>query len=428
MAPPISSICLRASWTSPGMLNRYIKIADAGDEHVGKVVCGRDRLGVGFAESQPYFDFSDFDGAEYAARHAAVNAWIKARMPVEARSNEAVFLLFKACIASLVYHKKKGNLDSMHSNCPLRTSIFWIEDVPFVDCVTTKYPWNKTDDTPELTGIPPDVALLVKVQSLKEELAKMKEDLKESFKDILVNQLDSRNVGGTNFTQSTIIMEKLDALLEKAGNIYERPSGRTRRPFDDDEEEEDNDVDDLVVEYDIAAEEPTLDGVDKAAVTPLVKEALAKKRREEMLQQRKWSMGVSSEGILTPLPPDFTFPQMNMNGLITKWFLGDKKNNIPPYRLLHANNNFIEHVKNGKRDISKMGKVMEKVKHFGMTVDAWPSDGKWDGSKVATLYSKVWPLLDPYLVTQGKHGAKSAAKSRREQNSWRTCYNKMVDR
>ena len=183
-----------------------------------------------------------------------------------------------------------------------------------------------------------------------------------------------------------------------------------------------------MVEYDIAAEEPTLDGVDKAAVTPLVKEALAKKRREEMLQQRTWSMGVSSEGILTPLPPDFTFPQMNMNGLITKWFLGDKKNNIPPYRLLQANNNFIEHVKNGKRDISKMGKVMEKVKQFGMTVDAWPSDGKWDGSKVATLYSKAWPLLDPYLVTQGKHGAKSAAKSRREQNSWRTCYNIMVER
>mmetsp|Transcript_15204 Transcript_15204/g.21597 ORF Transcript_15204/g.21597 Transcript_15204/m.21597 type:complete len:134 (-) Transcript_15204:746-1147(-) len=80
--------------------------------------------------------------------------------------------------------------------CPL-------EDVPFADCVTTKYPWNKTDDTPELNGIPPDVALLVEVQSLKSELAKTKEDLKESFKDILVNQLDSRKVGGTNFMQST---------------------------------------------------------------------------------------------------------------------------------------------------------------------------------------------------------------------------------
>ena len=85
-------------------------------------------------------------------------------------------------------------------------------------------------------------------------------------------------------------MKKLDALLEKAGNIYERPSGRTRRPFDD-EEEEDNVVDDFVVEYDIEAEEPTLDGVDKTAVTPLVKVALAKKRREEMLSSGRGRWG-----------------------------------------------------------------------------------------------------------------------------------------
>ena len=184
-----------------------------------------------------------------------------------------------------------------------------------------------------------------------------------------------------------------------------------------------------MVEYDFDEEDSMLEGVDTAAVTPLVKEALVKKRRDELLQQRTWKMGVSSQGILTPLPPDFaSFPRMNMNGLITKWLLGDKKSNIPPLRLINANPNFIAHVKNGKRDISKMGRVMEKVRHLGMTVDARPSDGRWDGSKVATLYSKVWPLLYPNLTTQGKHGEKSKAKSRREQGSWRTCYNKMVDR
>ena len=183
-----------------------------------------------------------------------------------------------------------------------------------------------------------------------------------------------------------------------------------------------------MVEYDFDEEDSMLEGVDTAAVTPLVKEALVKKRRDELLQQRTWKMGVSSQGILTPLPPDFAFPDMNMNGLMTKWFLGDKTSNTPPLRLINANPNFIAHVKNGKRDISKMGRVMEKVRHLGMTVDAWPSDGRWDGSKVATLYSKVWPLLYPYLITQGKHGEKSKAKSRPEQGSWRTCYNKMVNK
>jgi len=429
VGPPISSICLRASWSLPGVLNRYIKIADAGDEHVGKMVSGRDRMSVDFAESQPYFDFSEFEGIEYVSRHAAVNAWIKARMPVEARSNESVFSLFKACIASLTYHKKKGNLDSMHSNCPVRTSVFWIEDIPFADSVTTKHPWNATRDTPDLTGNPPDVNLLVEVKSLKDEIAQMKLDLKESFKEILVNELDSRSVGGGNYAQSNIVMDKLDALLERAGKLCdERTSGRASRPFDDDDEE-DYDDDDFMVEYALDEEDYTmLEGVDTAAVTPLVKEALVKKRREDLLQQRNWKMGVSSEGILTPLPPNFSFPKMNMNGLITKWFLGDRKSNIPPLRFINANNNFVAHIKNGKKDISKMGRVMEKVRHWGVAVDAWPSDGKWDGAKVATLYSKVWPLLDPYLITEGKHGEKSKAKSRREQNSWRTCYNKMVSR
>lgn len=69
-------------------------------------------------------------------------------------------------------------------------------------------------------------------------------------------------------------------------------------------------------------------------------------------------MGVSSQGILTPLPPDFAFPRMNMNGLITKWLLGDKKSNIPPLRLINANPNFIAHVKNGKRVSNGEGEAL----------------------------------------------------------------------
>ena len=51
-----------------------------------------------------------------------------------------------------------------------------------------------------------------------------------------------------------------------------------------------------MVEYDFDEEDSMLEGVDTAAVTPLVKEALVKKRRDELLQQRTWKMGVSSQG------------------------------------------------------------------------------------------------------------------------------------
>ena len=56
--PPIASICLRANWAMPGVLNRYIKYEAAGDQFVGKCVSGRKRTSTEFAASPAYFDFS----------------------------------------------------------------------------------------------------------------------------------------------------------------------------------------------------------------------------------------------------------------------------------------------------------------------------------------------------------------------------------
>ena len=253
----------------------------------------------------------------------------------------------------------------------------------------------------------------------------MKEEMNRSFKEVLVNELDTRNVGGANHTQSNIILGKLDELLEKAGKICDaRPRGSTCHQFDN-ANEEDFDGDDCLMQYEIDGDDPALEGVDTAVVTPIIKDTLARKKRDEWTKQRTWKMGVSSAGILTPLPPGYTFPEMNMHGLISTWFIGDKDTNTPPLRLLHANNNFVAHIPNGKKNISKMGSVMHQVMLLGRSVSAWPTDGRWDGSKVETLYSKVFSRLLPYLSTEGKHGDKSKAKSRPQEASWRTCYNKM---
>ncbi len=42
--PPIASICLRANWAMPGVMNRYIKFENAGDQFVGRCVSGLSRL------------------------------------------------------------------------------------------------------------------------------------------------------------------------------------------------------------------------------------------------------------------------------------------------------------------------------------------------------------------------------------------------
>jgi len=68
------------------------------------------------------------------------------------------------------------------------------------------------------------------------------------------------------------------------------------------------------VKYDADEENSMLECADTAAVTPLAKEALVKKLRDELLQQRMGE-GLSSEGILTPLPPNFDFPKMSRKDL-----------------------------------------------------------------------------------------------------------------
>ena len=52
--PPIASICLRANWAMPGVMNRYIKYESAGDQFVGRCASGRSRNSTKFAVSCAY--------------------------------------------------------------------------------------------------------------------------------------------------------------------------------------------------------------------------------------------------------------------------------------------------------------------------------------------------------------------------------------
>ena len=71
--PPVASICFRANRRMPGVMNRYIKYKGAGDQYVGRCVSGRNRLGKGFAESLPYFDFSHRDSVQKGLKRREVD-------------------------------------------------------------------------------------------------------------------------------------------------------------------------------------------------------------------------------------------------------------------------------------------------------------------------------------------------------------------
>ena len=87
------------------------------------------------------------------------------------------------------------------------------ETIPLANFVTTKYPWNKTSATPEITGIPADVLLMANMEDMKFISSDLKYSLETSFKTTLASELDAREVGGSTYDQSKDIIKKLDTLL-----------------------------------------------------------------------------------------------------------------------------------------------------------------------------------------------------------------------
>jgi hypothetical protein len=170
-SPPIASICIHANWKMPEVMNRYTRYENARDQYVGRYVSDRSRLKKEFAESFPYWDFSELDDSEKTAALHDLDTWIKSQMSGDGM-NDNVFSIFKMCLASFVHHRKWLD-DQIHSDNALRCSIFWNDSIPYSDGVGTHFPWTKTVDTPEIAGLPLDVLYMAKVETLTMKFEKL---------------------------------------------------------------------------------------------------------------------------------------------------------------------------------------------------------------------------------------------------------------
>ena len=89
------------------------------------------------------------------------------------------------------------------------------DNILFSKKVIVKCPWDATEDTPQITGLPPDIILLAEFESVKRDMAELKAELKTSFNSTLVKKLDKRDVGGSGFARGNEIVSKLENLIEK---------------------------------------------------------------------------------------------------------------------------------------------------------------------------------------------------------------------
>lgn len=227
VSPPIVSLCLRMGWTIGGVKERYLKLADAGDQAVGRRANLSDPHRKEFAVSNPYFDFTSIDDPfEREERKKEIDNYLKERLSYDSVDDQGRDLA-KVLFASICYHY--DYLDShIHANCPFRQSAFF-NDVPrsIKNLSRIAFPWTSTADTPTFTGIPPHINLMVQLAEVQTEL----KALKSSIVNTLVEEMNTRGFGCTSFYTNHIeeevkklsnrIEERTNAILSRMENFSE---------------------------------------------------------------------------------------------------------------------------------------------------------------------------------------------------------------
>ena len=412
ISPPIISICLRMGWSMGGVKDRYLKLAEAGDQAVGRRANLSDPLKKEYAISQPYFDFTDIeDASTRQSKKNEIHKFINDRLTgaVTTQARNLAYHLF----ASICYHYDYL-CDHLHQNCPFRRSPFFV-DLPdsFRRLVRTAYPWTSTSYTPKFTGIPPHVSLLAAMEEVQREL----KELRESLPTTIANELNERGVGSSQYFTDRI--EKQIAAMAKRMEDQNKSLMDQLKNYSQHSASNSSDEDIL---YDVVEETAGEDHVELVVEgndTADVRHEQENRKREDAvntMKKRRVTLGCIN-GKLTKLPPGFKFPQMTCEQLVRNWFTGDNKNHVVPFRRLNAVD--VDHVKNGKGQRQKMERFMKVIEKYAKIEGCWFDDG-WDQNKVTTMWSAI-----SHKHIFPKYCKSNQRSVRLETGSWFTMLTKM---
>jgi hypothetical protein len=422
VSPPIVALCIRAGWVLGGVKDKYLFREGAGDQYVGRCASCLDQLTKEFAVSPPYFDFTNLDDATRIIRKAELKTLVKERVPEYENIGAKTRHVLEMCFASICYHHKTL-MASSHPQCPLRSSPLF-RDIPptILELACIAYPWNKTNDTPQLTGIPPHILALAEMEELKREIMSLESKIVASLRE----ELDSRGFGSTEFNA-----ERFERSMQQQTNnivteLLKRTSLTERAILEAREQRDDEFAQFVIVEED---DEDEMEGAEfPTEEARLHHDEERQKRSMANVQARVYTVGFH-HGKLNPLPATYQFPFMTPQQLVQNWLLGDREANVPPLKTLRALH--VEHVGTfSKKDSTKRNKrptgpsswqcmqaYMEVVEKLGKAKGCWKDSNKdWNYVNVNALWTSVGPLL------MEKYMAKS---NRKKELSWKTVYNKM---
>lgn len=116
---------------------------------------GHDRFKLSFAESIPYFYSSEYETHIEEIVEAWLDHWIVAWI-LDDGKNKGIIGFFCACLALFAKHCQWLESTVRHNRTICCTTCC-SEEMPFVEHVTTCFPWVKTADSPQITRLPVDV-------------------------------------------------------------------------------------------------------------------------------------------------------------------------------------------------------------------------------------------------------------------------------
>ncbi len=339
------------------MKERYLHYKKTGDQYLGGVVTGLSCSNERFAVSPPYFDMSSTPDPQAAQKE--IDLFVVSHLVNGSKVNSRVFLIFRMLFASLCFHSEflKTALhqkNKLHASPLFNRIPRWIKLLAVV-----AYPWNCTEFTPVFTGIPPHVALLSKMEGLKEDFLKMKIELMNEFKE----ELDKRVNNGERHFDSKALMNKFET-LEKT--IVEKLNQKVK--FVSTSNDPLLDCDLMDHNHDVAADNTTICFEENEKV--------------------KFNLFFTKGGKMTRVPENFVFPTMGLNLLITNWFCGDSSKRLIPLSLLSRNdlNSFTQ-----KDLFSKMKRLMKLIETAAKREGCWKSKTELSGNveRCNQLYEKI---------------------------------------
>ena len=134
-----------------GVKDKYPNIDIAGDQHVGRCASCLPILGMDFAVSPPYFDFSGIeDDISKVAAKRRIESWLDDRLLKNNEMTVQVNYLAWMLFSTICFYYDYLN-ENLHPSSSLRVFHFF-KDIPseFTELSKILYPWNNTDNTPKI--------------------------------------------------------------------------------------------------------------------------------------------------------------------------------------------------------------------------------------------------------------------------------------